>query len=265
MPFYTRTIANAGFGYNWKAGNYQEHIVNPIQFNVIKLPFIDPAYQKSIEQSSYLANSYKDVLILGGNYSFIFNNQKIKNSKNYWFLRLNAEASGNLLSAIYKITGQPKKDTTFSTLAPPFAQYSLFGQPFAQYVKTDLDVRYNYRFNDVSSIVYRGFFGIGIPYGNSKAVPFEKQYFSGGANGIRAWQVRSLGPGSYDPIPPGDTTLPFLIKQLISSWKQMLNTGLSFSGFLKALFLLMSVISGPIMTMWNVRAHNSSSIGFIRI
>jgi hypothetical protein len=210
MPFYTRTIANAGFGYNWKAGNYQEHIVNPIQFNMIKLPFIDPSYQKSIEQSSYQANSYKDVLILGGNYSFIFNNQKIKNSKNYWFMRINTEASGNILSAIYKITNQPKKDTTFSTLAPPFAQYSLFGQPFAQYVKADIDARYNYRFNDVSSVVYRGFFGIGIPYGNSKAVPFERQYFSGGANGIRAWQVRSLGPGSYDAIPPGDTTTPFL-------------------------------------------------------
>ena len=54
-----------------------------------------------------------------------------------------------------------------------------------------------YILNDVSSIVYSGFFGVGIPYGNSKAIPFEKQYFGGGANGIRAWQVRSLGPGSY--------------------------------------------------------------------
>ena len=68
--------------------------------------------------------------------------------------------------------------------------------------RTDLDIRYNYKFNTVGSMVYRGFFGIGIPYGNSKAMPFEKQYFSGGANGIRAWQVRTLGPGSYVP---GDT------------------------------------------------------------
>jgi outer membrane protein assembly factor BamA len=71
------------------------------------------------------------------------------------------------------------------------------GQPFAQYVRGDIDLRYNYKFNDLSSIVYRGFVGVGIPYGNSRAVPFEKQYFSGGANDIRAWQVRSLGPGSY--------------------------------------------------------------------
>ncbi|HSL87468.1 MAG TPA: BamA/TamA family outer membrane protein, partial [Bacteroidales bacterium] len=59
--------------------------------------------------------------------------------------------------------------------------------------------RYNIILNDASSVVYRGFVGAGIPYGNSRAIPFEKQYFGGGANGIRAWQVRSLGPGTYVP------------------------------------------------------------------
>jgi outer membrane protein assembly factor BamA len=65
-------------------------------------------------------------------------------------------------------------------------------------------VRYNVILNDASSIVYRGFIGVGIPYGNSKAIPFEKQYFGGGANGLRAWQVRSLGPGSYEFITKPD-------------------------------------------------------------
>jgi len=196
MPFYTRTMANATFGYNWKAGNYQEHIVNPLQLNVVKLPpeSIDSAFAARIESSSYLAYSYKDVMILGGNYSFIFNNQQIKKSRDYWFLRINAEASGNLLSLIGKLSGA-KTDSTGS--------YKFFGQPFAQYVRTDFDLRYNLIINDVSSVVYRGFLGIGIPYGNSKAIPFEKQYFGGGANGIRAWPVRSLGPGSYNP---GDST-----------------------------------------------------------
>ena len=64
------------------------------------MPHIDSAFKAIIYSSSYQANSYKDVLIFGGNYSFIFNNQKIKNSKDYWFLRINAEASGNLLLAL---------------------------------------------------------------------------------------------------------------------------------------------------------------------
>jgi outer membrane protein assembly factor BamA len=190
LPFYTRIMSNATFGYDWKAGSYQEHIVSPLQFNVVKLLKIDSAYQAEIESSSYLAYSYKDVMILGGKYSYIYNNQKINKSRDFWFLRLNAEASGNMLALIKRISNAPKNED---------GTYEFLRQPFAQYIRTDLDVRYNYRFNDVGSIVYRGFFGIGIPYGNSKAIPFEKQYFSGGSNGIRAWQVRTLGPGSYSP------------------------------------------------------------------
>jgi len=188
MPFYVRTIANATFGYNWAGHNYRSHIVNPIQLNVVKLRSIDTAFQAKIDASSYLAYSYRNVMILGGNYSFIFNNQKIQKSRDYWFLRVNAEAAGNLLSLASRLAGAKKTE----------GSYNVFRQPFAQYIRTDLDLRYNVILNDVSSVVYRGFVGIGIPYGNSKAIPFEKQYFGGGANGIRAWQVRSLGPGSYD-------------------------------------------------------------------
>ncbi len=184
---FTRTMANATFGYNWAARNYKTHIVNPVQLNLVNMIKIDTGFQKMIDVSSYLKNSYKDVLILGGNYSFIYNNQKIQKSRDYLFLRINAEAAGNILSLASKIAGAEKSEGALN----------FFGQPFAQYIRTDLDIRYNVILNDASSIVYRGFAGIGIPYGNSKAIPFEKQYFGGGSNGIRAWQVRSLGPGSY--------------------------------------------------------------------
>jgi outer membrane protein assembly factor BamA len=198
MPVFTRTMATATFGYDWKAGNYQEHIINPLQLHLVKLPpeSIDSAFAARIEGSSYLAYSYKDVMILGGSYSYIFNNQRIKKSRDYWFLRVNAETSGNMLALISDLNGSEKTD----------GSYNLFGQPFAQYVRTDFDLKYNYTFNEASSIVYRAFMGIGIPYGNSKAMPFEKQYFGGGANGIRAWRVRSLGPGSTR----ADTTTNFL-------------------------------------------------------
>jgi len=185
--FYTKKTAIASFGYNWKAGSYQEHFVNPLQLNVVKLPYIDSLWAAQIDKSSYLSYSYKNVMILGGNYSFIFNNQKINKSRDYWFLRVNAETAGNMLSVASKLADAKKVDSS----------YNVFGQPFAQYIKTDFDLRYNYKFNDAGSIVYRGFLGVGIPYGNSRAIPFDKQYFGGGANGIRAWQVRSLGPGSY--------------------------------------------------------------------
>lgn len=189
MPFYTRTLANATFGYSWNGGNYNTHIVNPLQLNIVKLPFIDPEFKEKIESSTYIAYSYQNVMILGGSYSFIFNNQKIQKSRDYWFLRINAEAAGNFLSLAGNIAGFKKED----------GSYFILDQPFAQYLRADMDLRYNVIINDVSSIVYRGYMGAGIPYGNSKAMPFEKQFFGGGANGIRAWQVRTLGPGSYVP------------------------------------------------------------------
>lgn len=191
MPLYIKTVASATFGYNWKAGNYQEHIVNPLQLSLVKIPpgSIDSVFAARIKKS-YQAYSYKDVLILGGGYSFIYNNQKVKNSRDYLFLRVNAETAGNLISLADKIIGA-KKNTDGS--------YRILGQPYAQYIRSDLDIRYNFKINEVSKVVYRGFVGIGLPYGNSRAIPAEKQYFSGGANGIRAWQVRSLGPGTYNP------------------------------------------------------------------
>jgi hypothetical protein len=192
MPFYIRTVANTTFGYNWKAGDYNEHFVNPLQFNVVKLDSINPDFLRQIELSSYMAYAYKDVLIFGGSYSYIFNNQSIKKSRDYWFLRFNAESSGNMLALVKKVSGATKTDGT----------YDFLRQPFAQYIRADVDLRYNYFINEASSIVSRGFFGLGVPYGNSKAIPFEKQYFGGGANGLRGWQVRTLGPGSYVP----DTT-----------------------------------------------------------
>jgi outer membrane protein assembly factor BamA len=111
----------------------------------------------------------------------------IQRSKDHTYLKFNFETAGNLLNIGSRIANADKTDDS----------YTLFRQQYAQFVKTDIDLRYNRVINDVSSIVYRGFIGAGIPYGNSRALPFEKQYFGGGANGVRAWQVRSLGPGSF--------------------------------------------------------------------
>lgn len=191
LPLFTRTVATATFGYSWRAGNYQSHIVNPLQLNLVKIPpgSLDSTFEARIKRS-YQAYSYRNVLILGGGYSFIYNNQNIQGSPDYWFLRINAETAGNMLSLVKRLSGKGSGQ-------------QFLGQPFAQYFRTDADLRYYYRFNNGNSIVYRGFVGVGIPYGNSRAIPFEKQYFSGGANSIRAWQVRTLGPGSYSPVMAG--------------------------------------------------------------
>lgn len=104
------------------------------------------------------------------------------------FFRFNFEMAGNTLrllsNALHAI-----KDTDNA--------YRLFNIEFSQYIKGDVDFRYYQPINVTDRMVYRIFVGVAYPYGNSKEIPIEKQYFSGGANSIRAWQAYNLGPGSY--------------------------------------------------------------------
>ena len=88
---------------------------------------------------------------------------------------------------------------TGDTLSGP--KYHFLGTPFAQYLKTDIEYRKGILINKYNMFAFRAFGGIVMPYGNSDQVPFERKYFTGGANGIRAWPVRTLGPGSYQLSP----------------------------------------------------------------
>ena len=185
-PDYTRTIANFSFGYQWKGNAYTTHIVKPVEFNLVQLPYSTEAFLDLI-RGTFLEYSYQDHLISETNYSFIFNNQDIRRSRDFIFFRFNIEFAGNALAAFHNLANSNKED----------GSYQLFGTEFAQFYRNDIDFRYYQRISDASSMVYRIFAGGGLPYGNSRALPFEKKYFSGGANSIRAWQVRSLGPGSF--------------------------------------------------------------------
>jgi outer membrane protein assembly factor BamA len=186
-PDYNRTIAKAGFGYSWRGSQYTTHIVSPVEVNLVQLPFTTPAFDIIIRDYN-LEASFRDHMVTETNYSLVFNNQDIRKRRDFVYFRLNAETAGNILAAISHQAERPKKD----------GHYRVLGTEFAQYIKTDIDIRYYRIYSGDNSLVYRFFAGAGLPYGNSSALPFEKKYFSGGANSVRAWQVRSLGPGSFD-------------------------------------------------------------------
>lgn len=188
LPVFSRSVANISLGYTWSGNRYTKFSVNPISLNVVRLHYINPEYKAMIDSMPYFANSLKDVRIVGGRYDFAFNDQAIQKSKDFWNIRIGIDLAGNLLDAVYR---------TASANTAGDGTYHLFRQPFAQFLKAEADIAYNYRFDEASSIVYRLFTGVGMPYGNSEVMPFEEQYFGGGSNDIRAWMVRTLGPGSY--------------------------------------------------------------------
>jgi outer membrane protein assembly factor BamA len=188
-PDYTRSIASASFGYFWKGGKNKNftHYVNPIELYSVKIFDFNPDFQEQI-QNLFIRYSYQDQLLTVLSYDLMFNNQSFTKSRSFSYLWLNVETSGNLPSLAYKV----------ANIEPEDGSYRFMGVEFAQFVKADLDYRYYQVFDEKRSLVYRGFFGVGLPYGNSTTgLPFIKKYFIGGANDLRAWHVRSVGPGSY--------------------------------------------------------------------
>jgi outer membrane protein assembly factor BamA len=184
-PDYTRTIASLLFGYIWKNSRYMTHTVNPVELNVINITNISSAFNNQIT-GKYLENSYKNQIITLSSYSLTYNNQNLQKTTNYTYFRFNVESSGNILALIYSKYGTKSIDST----------YKILKTSFSQYLRSDINVTYHQIIDNNNNFVYRVFAGVGYAYGNSKALPFDKKFFSGGANGIRAWSARSLGPGS---------------------------------------------------------------------
>lgn len=195
-PEYTRTITNFKFGYDWKTTQHLRHTWNLLDLNNVLVSEYDPDFIERIKDL-YIKSSFTDHLIWAMNYSLIFNNQDINSKKNYTYIKFNIESAGSTLLAFSEIFNRTKVMAIDSITNVETQYYQLFNTRFAQYVKTDFEISHGQQLDDYNSIVTRAFIGVGIPFGNFDILPFEKKYFTGGANGIRAWQVRALGPGSY--------------------------------------------------------------------
>jgi outer membrane protein assembly factor BamA len=187
---FTRSIANFSFGYEWKESAYKTHILAPIEISSIKIaddsPILDTINSIS---NDFIRYSFIDHLTTATRYSFIYNNQQLGKKRNFTYLRGNAEFAGNTLRVLNTLLK--------SEITGDGASYEIFGIQYAQFMRFDADVRQYAIINQHNTIVFRLAAGMGITYGNSTVMPFEKSYFAGGANGIRAWQARDLGPGSY--------------------------------------------------------------------
>jgi len=195
-PDYYRNISNVSFGYTWKETATKRHTISPIVINLVKVQLSDyfENYLLNSIRDLYILNSYRDHLTTSTRYSYIYNEQDIRKNDNFKYLRFNAESSGNILRGVYDLANQFKENTF---VKDSIGRYTMFDIPFSQYLRTDADFRYYLNRNDINKVVFRIAAGIGLPLVNFKSLPFERSFFSGGANGMRAWQARSLGPGSY--------------------------------------------------------------------
>lgn len=198
-PEYTRFISGLAWKYHWNSPrNTWRHTFDLIDVNMVYLPHSTENFINNIApQNPLLRYSYEDHLIVRMGYSFYRSNRRTSSTSKLapqsiqpriWTLRVAGETAGNALYAISSLFGQHRHDGV----------YKVLGVQYAQYVKGDVSFSYLWNLSQRSSFAVHGEFGIVVPYGNSSMVPFEKRFYAGGANSVRGWSVRSLGPGAYD-------------------------------------------------------------------
>ena len=186
-PEFHRRVFSMAWRYRWaEPRHHLNWRFDLLDLNYVYMPWISETFKRDYlddvdNRNAILRYNYEDIFIMKMGFGLTY-------SDGVDAFRLNVESSGNLLSAFskalnFKINSQGQR--TFINIA------------YAQYAKADFDYTHLVRFDDRNVLALHAGIGVAYPYGNSKVLPFEKRYFSGGANSVRGWGVRELGPGGY--------------------------------------------------------------------
>ena len=187
---YSLNSFSTSFGYIWKANRFVTHQLNPININYVKLGNTTDEFDEILDENPFLRRSFEQQFIAGLTYSFTYNELVDASRRGSFYLNFNFDIAGNTIDLFAQENSEGEK--------------TFLGLKYVQYAKADVDLRYHYKIGSNGDVlVGRLFGGLGLPYGNSKSLPFVKQYFSGGPYSVRAFNIRSLGPGTYQPEEEG--------------------------------------------------------------
>ena len=196
--WFERIIANVAYGYTWTQrigtgltnSQSAQHQLIPIELTFVRILNLDNDFASRLQTLNdlRLKYQYSSHFIMDAHYDYTYSNQQFGTRRNFSIYRFSVESAGNLLSGLsHLVDGYTDSNSV----------RQIFGVPFSQYVRLYGEfTRYHYH-GTRSTFVTRCILGIGVPYGNSSAMPFEKGFFGGGPTTMRAWQLRRLGPGSY--------------------------------------------------------------------
>lgn len=220
-PDFTRTIQEAKWAWEWtliprnkkrpgqivlNPTTFYGFYFSPFKISAVKIdPSLEFRNRLNTIKDPFLKYSYTDHLLLGHHGIFTLSTQRKNKNKDQFYVRAGVEQSGNILRSIFAATDQPKDS---------IGSYHLLGIRFAQYLKLDADIRYQQNFNRSSRMIYRVNTGVGMPQANlNEALPFEKSFYVGGSNGLRAFRARTIGPGGfYDTTVTYDKTGEVLLE-----------------------------------------------------
>ncbi len=186
-PEFHRRIFSAAWRYKWNEPRHHlSYRVDLLDLNYVYMPWISSTFKHDYldsvsNRNAILRYNYEDLFIMKMGAGITYND-------GINVIRANVETAGNILNGLSRAFDFKKNSN---------GQYTLFNIAYAQYAKFDFDVTHLLRFDNNNSLAMHLGFGIAWPYGNSSILPFEKRYFSGGANSVRGWSIRELGPGTF--------------------------------------------------------------------
>jgi len=230
-PDYTLENISFLYGYFWKS-KFFTHYLNPLEISRVTLSNISDNFVLFLKNNPQLQSSYEDHFITETSYSFVYSPVVKSKTRNFSYIRAAIESAGNSLS-IANLLLNKKVET---------GSYKIFNKEYSEFVKFDLDYRYFIPLSTRSKLAFRSFTGVGYAFLNSISMPFGKLYYSGGANSLRAWQIRTLGPGSYS-----DTLS--LIPNQTGDLKLEINAEYRY----KIFWLLETAVFLDVGNIWNLR------------
>ena len=189
-PDYFKMVQfGTSFGWEWHANRNSLNEFTPFKLTYTKMLSTTAAFDSAMVQNPAVALSFRNQFIPLMSYSYTYDKVIDKNNKLLW--TFNIMEAGNVFSAVWGLAG--KKN----------GEKKMFGTPFSQFVKAQSQLVYSCKLlhhRDAKQwLVFRVFAGAAHAYGNSTQVPYSEQFYIGGANSLRAFGVRSVGPGSYHP------------------------------------------------------------------
>ena len=186
-PEYHRRVSSAAWRYKWNDANHHDkYQIDLLDLNYVSMPWISERFrtdylENATSRNAILRYNYENLFIMKFGLGYSYNNGR-------YAIKAYAETAGNLLNLSSHVLGASRND---------LGVYQLFNIAFAQYAKADFEYTKNWKIDYNNTLVFHFGLGVAYPYGNSTILPFEKRYFSGGANSVRGWNVRGLGPGRY--------------------------------------------------------------------
>ena len=186
-PEYTRNMISAAYGHQGNLKSKFFYQLYPVQLNIVNLHNLDQSFFNSIKDDPFMRNAYQNHFDLGvGGNLYYTTNADVKPESSFFYARLQLDLAGNFLSAFKKLMDKNESGSGM-----------IWNTPYSQFVRTEVTVGKTWIFghNKNQSIATRLTAGVGYSYGNSKALPFEKHFYVGGASSLRGWQARNVGPG----------------------------------------------------------------------